>query len=132
MSPGLLVAWVVTLFGMIAGAAIAASSLLPALQPQSPALWMVFLFCIGAGLAAGLTLARRTAAAPLMLATGYFLIVLGLAAGGLALASLLDFWRAGLASLQLWMLFAGSLPAGILLAHSGGAMAKLDPAAQRE
>ena len=132
MSPGLLVAWIVTLFGMIAGGAIVAGSFLPELQPQALALWLVFLFCIGAGLTAGLTLAARTAAAPLMLATGYFLIVLGLAAGALALASLLNFWNAGLAGLQLWMLFAGSLPAGILLAHSGGAMAKLDPAAQRE
>jgi hypothetical protein len=132
MSPGLLVAWVITVFGMIAGGAIAASSFVATLQPQAIALWIVFIFCIGAGITTGLTLAVRTDAGPLMSVTGYFLIVLGLGAGGIALAILLNIVAGGLASLQLWLLFAGCLPVGILLAYSGGAMAKLDPAAQRE
>jgi len=132
MSPGLLIAWVITVFGMIAGGAIAVSSFTPALQPQAIALWVVFIFCISAGITTGLTLAARTAAAPLMTATGYFLIVLGLAAGGIALAILLNIIAGGLASLQLWLLFAGCLPVGIVLAYGGSAMAKLDPAAQRE
>jgi hypothetical protein len=132
MSPGLLVAWVITLFGMVAGGAIAAACFVVTLQPQTMALWAVFIFCVGAGLTTGLTAARRLDAAPLMLVTGIFLIVLGLAAGGVALASLLNFWSGGPMTLHLWALFAGSLPVGILLAQSGNTMSHLDPAAQRE
>lgn len=132
MSPALLVAWVVTVFGMIAGGAIAASSFLPSLQPQALGLWLVFMFCIGTGLTTALTMAERVEASPLLVATGYFLMVLGLAAAGMALAALLNFWGSGLASLQLWILFAVSVPVGILLAYGGNAMARLDPAAQRE
>ena len=128
MSPGLLVAWIITLFGMIAGAAIIAAQFLPQLLAQVIALWVVFLFCTGAGLTAGLMFAPRSEAAPLMLATGYFLLLLGVTAGALALAGLLSLFDVGF-GLPLWLLFACCLPAGILLAHSGQAMA---PAAQRE
>ena len=128
MSPGLLVAWIVTLFGMIAGAAIVGAQFRTELLPQVMALWLVFLFCIGAGVTAGLMFAPRSEAAPLMMGTGYFLILLGLTAGALALASLLNLVSVGF-GLPLWLLFAGCLPVGILLAHSGHAMA---PVAQRE
>lgn len=128
MSPGLLVAWIVTLFGMIAGVAIVGAQFRPEMLAQMMALWLVFLFCIGTGVTTGLMFAPRSESAPLMLGTGYFLILLGVAAGALALAGLLNFLTVGF-GLPLWLLFAGCLPVGILLAHSGHAMA---PAPQRE
>ncbi len=128
MSPGLIVAWIVTLFGMIAGSAIVAGQFVPQLLAQTMALWAVFLFCTGTGLTAALMFAPRSEAAPLMTGAGYFLILLGLAAGGMALAALLNFFTAGF-TLPLWLLFVGCLPAGILLAHGGQTMGQ---AAQRE
>jgi hypothetical protein len=128
MTPGLFVAWIISHFGLIAGGALLATAFFPNLLAHTLALWLVFVFCVGAGITTALMAASREAAGSLLVILGYALILLGLAAGGLALAALLNFWAAGVAGLSLWALFVGSTPVGLMLAYSGGAMSKANVA----
>jgi hypothetical protein len=119
MSPGLLIGWIVTAFGAVAGAAILAAYFVDNLMPKVFALWIVFPVCIGIGLFIAMMFAARTGAAPLMRLTGHFLAVLGVVAGALALAAIINLWTTPYPTGPLWFLLAIAMPIGLMLHNAG-------------
>lgn len=129
MSPGLLVGWIVTAFGATAGGSILAAYFLPELMPRLFALWIVFPLCMGIGLATAMMFASRAGAAPLMRLAGHFLAILGVVAGALAMAALLNLWTTSLPIGPLWFLLAAAMPVGLMLFNAGKIVSE---AGQRE
>ncbi|MBL8519889.1 MAG: hypothetical protein JNK75_04390 [Betaproteobacteria bacterium] len=119
MSPGLLIGWIVTGFGAVAGAAILGAYFMPDLMPKVLALWIVFPICIGVGLFTAMMFAHKAGAAPLMRITGHYLAILGVVAGALALAALVNLWSTPYPTGPLWFLLVIAMPAGLLLYNSG-------------
>jgi hypothetical protein len=129
MSPGLLIGWIVTGFGVFAGGAILAAYFIDNLMPKVLALWVVFPVCIGIGLFIAMMFAARSGASPLMRLTGHFLAVLGVTAGAMGLAAIVDLWSTPHPTGPLWILLALAMPIGLVL-HNAGRI--VDEAGQKE
>ena len=119
MSPGLLIGWIVTAFGAIAGGAILGAYFMPDLMPKVFALWLAFPICIGVGLSIAMMFAARAGAAPLMRLTGHFLAILGVLAGALAMAALINLWSTPYPTGPLWFLLVVAMPVCLMLFNSG-------------
>ena len=123
MSAGSLAGLIVTLFGAVAGGALAAvaAGLIPAGSQWE--LWTIFIVCFAGGVMLTLWFSAEPAVT-LKLCGGYALL-LALASGGLALGAALGAAPATGASSRatLWTLFVLCLPAGLVLMYSGGALA---------
>ncbi len=127
MSVGALAGLTVTLFGAIAGGALAAvaAGLIPAASQWE--LWAIFVSCFGGGVLLCLWLAPQPAA--VLRASGFFALLLGLASGGLALAGTLGMAliSASASRASLWALFILCLPAGLLLVYGAGMLGSRQP-----
>jgi len=121
MSAGSLVGGIVTLFGAIAGAALVAKGVNPELQVDPIQAWVIFLLCYGAGVLMLLSFARHAHTPTAMQWPGAIAILLGLAAGGVALAKALGLLSGG-PTASLWAIFVITLPAGVLLLHGASAL----------
>jgi hypothetical protein len=130
MSAGSLVGGIVTLFGAIAGAALIAAGLDGEWQFSLLEAWIVFVVCFGTGILTLLSFARRDHAPLALRAPGALALVLGLAAGGVALAKTLGLLGAG-PTASLWAICALCLPAGILLMNGAAALRRQSPGAAR-
>lgn len=122
MSAGALTGIAITLFGAVAGVALFAAHYVPGLMSSLGALWVVYVCCFCAGPVIAFMFCGSTVASTLLRTSAGFSIVLGLAAAGLAMASLLGLAAITMA-LNLWLLAAVSLCAGIALVAGAGLMA---------
>ncbi len=119
MSPGLVIGWIVTAFGVVAGCAILGAYFIPDLMPKVFPLWIAFPLCIGTGLFTAMMFAAKAGAAPLMRLTGHFLAILGVVSGALAMAALVNVWSTPYPTGPLWFLMVIAMPVGLLLFNSG-------------
>ena len=121
MSAGTLVGGVVTLFGAIAGAALVAQGIHPDLGVNETQTWIIYVLCFGGGVLMLMAFSRHASTPLAMQAPGSLAILLGLIAGGAALAKALGMLPPG-SSASLWALFVLSLPPGILLLTGASAL----------
>jgi hypothetical protein len=130
MSAGSLVGGIVTLFGAIAGGALVAQGIQPDLPVQPVAAWIIFLLCYGIGVLMLLSFARNSHTPAAMQWPGALAILLGVIAGGVALAKVVGLLPPG-HSASLWAVFIIALPPGVLLLQGASALrnhpAALDP-----
>jgi len=123
MSIGSLAAMIVTLFGAISGAALAAGAGGLIAAASQTELWVIFIVCFVGGVLLAFWLVPQPAA--LLKAQGAFALVLALICGALALAATLGVapMSAAASRATLWTLFGLCLPVGLGLIYSGGALA---------
>ena len=121
MSAGSLIGGIVTLFGAIAGGALVAKGINPDLPVDPIQAWVIFVLCFGAGVLMLLSFSRNAGTSAAMQWPGAVAIILGVIAGGIALAKTLGAIPPG-GNASLWALFALSLPPGVLLMHGAAAM----------
>ena len=124
MSAGSVVGSIVMLFGAIAGAALIAAGVDIRWQVSTFEAWIIFVVCFGIGILTLISFARREHAPAALQAPGALALLLGLAAGGVALAKTLGALPAG-PTASLWAICALCLPAGILLMHGASALRNL-------
>lgn len=123
MSVGALVGAIITVFGAIAASALFAAHFVPGLAASVVGLWIVFICGFSIGLTSVFMFGETAQAGSIMYASGVFCTVLGLLAGGVALAALLGMLIVP-SSLHLWLLMIVVLPLGVLLVISGNAARK--------
>lgn len=121
MSAGVLVGSVVTLFGAIAGAALVAQGIHPEFAVNELQTWIIYVLCFGAGVLMLMAFSRLASTPLLMQLPGALAILLGLVAGGAALAKAIGLLPAG-DSASLWALFLLSTPPGVLLLTGAAAL----------
>ncbi|HEY4374794.1 MAG TPA: hypothetical protein VGN52_22930 [Burkholderiales bacterium] len=121
MSAGVLVGSVITLFGAIAGGALVAQGVHPDLGVNELQTWIVYVLCFGAGVLMLMAFSRLASTPLLMQLPGALAILLGLIAGGAALAKALGLLPPG-DSTSLWALLILSTPPGVLLLTGASAL----------
>jgi hypothetical protein len=126
MSIGTLAGMVITLFGAIAGAALAGVAAGMFAATSQWELWTAFLLCFGGGALMSMWLSPNPAG--LLKGSGMYALLLGLACGGAALAGAVGIFAAAGSRASLWALFALCVPAGLVLFYCGNALpATRDP-----
>jgi hypothetical protein len=122
MSAGALTNIAITLFGAVAGVALFAAHYIPGLMSSLGALWVVCVSCFCAGPVIAFMCCGSTVASTILRTSAVFSMILAMASAGMAMTSLLDLAAITMA-LNLWLLAAGSLCAGIARVAGTGLMA---------
>jgi hypothetical protein len=129
MSAGSLVGGIVMLFGAVAGAALIAAGVDTQWRVSTFETWIIFVVCFGIGILTLISFARREHTPIALQAPGALSVLLGLTAGGVALAKTLGLLAAG-PTASLWAISALCLPAGVLLMHGASALRHLSTPAK--
>ena len=121
MSAGTLVGGIVTFFGAVAGAALVAQGVHPDLGVNETQTWIIYVLCFGAGVLMLLAFPRQASTPLAMQLPGVIAIILGIVAGGAALAKAIGLLPPG-SHASLWALFILSIPPGVLLLTGAAAL----------